>query len=138
MYRKRLYAVTHSVSSAQELEHSLVNGPAHGEPECRVESVFHVCEILMRKQFEKCCGYRWSPGLAVGAVCQLASVPVRFILASHVRNYLGLNVIGKYPAENPVLPVGIFSGAFAYQCIYRQCSDGGIAGHDAGIGMKRE
>ena len=52
-YRKRLYGIWYSVSVTQVLEHSLVYGPADSKSECRVEAIFHVREVLMRKKLEE-------------------------------------------------------------------------------------
>ena len=65
VHRQWLDRIMESISSAQEFQDTLIYGPAYGKSERRVQTIFHVCKILMRKQFQNHGRHGWSPGLAV-------------------------------------------------------------------------
>ena len=125
-----------SISSAQEFQDTLIYGPAYGKSERRVQTIFHVCKILMRKQFQNHGRHGRSPGLAVRPVGQHPSAPRRIILRAQIRNDLGLDVIGHDAAEDAVLSIRQFPAALADEGVDGQSAYDRIIWSNSGISVE--
>ena len=81
------------------MKHTFVDGAAYGETETRVQSVAHVCKVLMGKQFEQHGRYAGYTGLIVGLVPFASACPLGFVEGTHVTHDVGLNQVCQVVAQ---------------------------------------
>ena len=84
IHRQRLHLIATPVALGNKFKHSLVDCTAHDKAERGVETVTHICHIVMRQQFEKHCGHLRHTSLVIRLVPHSAACPVRLELRAYV------------------------------------------------------
>ena len=95
--RERLdNVVVLAVKCIQELNHTLVDGTADRKAECRVKTVAHIGQVLVREQLEQHGRHFRHACLIVGSIPHAAACPMAVVLRTHVVHNIGKHHIGQH------------------------------------------